>query len=111
MRGKLLRYMRRDLKIIEALAERNGLELLSRQQYKNLLVIHELYRQQLEMYEHRQYRKEDRIVSISQPHVRPIIRGKASASVEFGAKLSVSVVDGFVFCEKLEWDAYNEGTR
>lgn len=109
MRGKLLRYVRRGLKIIEALAERNGLELLSRQQYKNLLVIHELYRQQLEMYEHRQYRKEDRIVSISQPHVRPIIRGKASASVEFGAKLSVSVVDGFVFCEKLEWDAYNDG--
>lgn len=109
MRGKLLRYVRRDLKIIETLAERNGLELLSRQQYKNLLVIQELYRQQLEMYEHRLYRKEDRIVSISQPHVRPIVRGKASASVEFGAKLSVSVVDGFIFCEKLEWDAYNEG--
>ncbi|MFZ3131192.1 MAG: IS5 family transposase [Desulfosporosinus sp.] len=109
MRGKLLRYVRRDMKIIETLAERNGLELLSRQQYKNLLVIQELYRQQLEMYEYRQYRKEDRIVSISQPHVRPIVRGKASASVEFGAKLSVSVVDGFVFCEKLEWDAYNEG--
>jgi len=109
MRGKLLRYVRRDLKIVEILADRNGLELLSRQQYKNLLVIQELYRQQLEMYEHRQYRKEDRIVSISQPHVRPIVRGKASASVEFGAKLSVSVVEGFVFCEKLEWDAYNEG--
>lgn len=109
MRGKLLRYVRRDLKIIDTLADRNGLELLSRWQYRNLLVIHELYRQQLEMHEHRQYRKEDRIVSISQPHVRPIVRGKASASVEFGAKLSVSVVDGFVFCEKLEWDAYNEG--
>jgi len=109
MRGKLLRYVRRDLKIIEALAERNGLELLNRRQYKNLLVIQELYRQQLEMYEHRQYRKEDRIVSISQPHVRPIVRGKAAASVEFGAKISVSVVNGFVFCEKLEWDAYNEG--
>jgi len=109
MRGKLLRYVRRDLKIVEALAERNGLDLLNRRQYKNLLVIQELYRQQLEMYEHQQYRKEDRIVSISQPHVRPIVRGKASASVEFGAKLSVSVVDGYVFCEKLQWDAYNEG--
>ncbi len=109
MRGKLLRYIRRDLKIVEALAERNKLELLNRRQYKNLLVIQELYWQQLEMYENRQYRKEDRIVSISQPHVRPIVRGKASASVELGAKLSVSVVDGFIFCEKLEWDAYNEG--
>ncbi len=109
MRGKLLRYVRRDLKIIETLAGRNGLELLSQQQYKNLLVIQELYRQQHDMYEHRLYRKEDRIVCISQPHVRPIVRRKASASVEFGAKLSVSVVDGFIFCEKLEWDAYNEG--
>ncbi|OPZ83451.1 MAG: hypothetical protein BWY74_04445 [Firmicutes bacterium ADurb.Bin419] len=60
------------------------------------------------MFESRKYRTEDRIVSISQPHVRPIVRGKVSASVEFGAKLSVSVVDGFVFAEKLEWDAYNE---
>ena len=48
-------------------------------------------------------------MSISQPHVRPIVRGKASAFVEFGAKLSVSVVNGFVFCENLDWDAYNEG--
>jgi len=108
IKGKLLRYLRRDMKIVETLAERNGLELLSPRQYKNLLVVQELYRQQLEMYENRQYRTEDRIVSISQPHVRPIVRGKASAAVEFGAKLSVSVVNGFVFSEKLEWDAYNE---
>jgi hypothetical protein len=108
MKGKMLRYLRRDIKIVEALVDRNGLELLSKRQYKNLLVIQELYRQQLEMYENRQYRTEDRIVSINQPHVRPIVRGKVSAAVEFGAKLSVSVVDGFVFAEKLEWDAYNE---
>jgi hypothetical protein len=108
MKGKLLRYIRRDLKIVEALVKRNGLELLNKHQYKNLLVIQELYRQQNEMYENGQYRTEDRIVSISQPHVRPIVRGKASASVEFGAKLSVSVINGYVFAEKLEWDAYNE---
>lgn len=108
IKGKLLRYIRRDLKIVEALVSRNGLELLSKRQHKNLLVIQELFRQQFEMYENRKYRTEDRIVSISQPHVRPIVRGKASAAVEFGAKLSVSVIDGFVFAEKLEWDAYNE---
>jgi transposase, IS5 family len=108
IKGKLLRYVRRDIKIVEALVDRNGLELLNRRQYKNLLVVQELYRQQLDMFETRQYRTEDRIVSISQPHVRPIVRGKASAAVEFGAKLSVSVVNGFVFSEKLAWDAYNE---
>jgi hypothetical protein len=61
------------------------------------------------MFEKKTSRIEDRIVSISQPHVRPIVRGKASAAVEFGAKLSVSVVNGFVYMEKLQWDAYNEG--
>jgi IS5 family transposase len=108
VKGKLLRYLRRDIKIIETLVGRNGLELLNQRQYKTLLVVQELYRQQLEMYENRQFRTEDRIVCISQPHVRPIVRGKASAAVEFGAKLSVSVVNGFVFSEKLAWDAYNE---
>lgn len=44
-----------------------------------------------------------------QPHVRPIVRGKVSAPVEFGAKLSVSVVNGYIFTEKLEWDD-NEGS-
>ncbi len=39
MKGKLLRYIRRDIKIVEVLAGRNGLELLNKHQYKNLLVI------------------------------------------------------------------------
>jgi hypothetical protein len=50
----------------------------------------------------------DRIVSISQPHVRPIVRGKASQRVEFGAKISASQVDGFVLLDRFSWDAYNE---
>ncbi len=55
-----------------------------------LLVVTEVYRQQLWMYENESNRIDDRIVSISQPHIRPIIRGKAGKTVEFGAKLSVS---------------------
>jgi hypothetical protein len=51
---------------------------------------------------------DDRIVSISQPHVRPILRGKAAAPVEFGAKISVSCVDGYVYLDRLSWDAYHE---
>ena len=51
----------------------------------------------------------DRIVSISQPHVRPIVRGKAGKKVEFGAKLSVSCVKGFIYLDRLSWDAFNEG--
>ena len=62
------------------------------------------------MYNHRSRRIADRIVSISQLHVRPIVRGKASAPSEFGSKLSFSQFDGFAFVHRLEWDPYNEST-
>ncbi len=107
--GKQLRYVRRDLQIIEDLWVQNPLSLLSKQEYRQLLVIQELYRQQDEMYRNKTHRADDRIVSISQPHVRPIVRGKAKAKVEFGAKVAISVVDGFALVEKLDWDSYNEG--
>jgi len=51
------------------------------------------------------------IVSINKPHVRPIKRAKAGADVEFGAKVSASVVDGFVFVDRLDWDNFNELTK
>ena len=50
----------------------------------------------------------DRIVSVSQPFVRPIVRGKAGKPVEFGAKLDISVVDGWTRLECCSFDAYNE---
>lgn len=52
----------------------------------------------------------DRIVSIHQPHVRPIVRGKAKAKVEFGAKIGVSIVKGYSFIDHHSWDAYNEAS-
>ena len=51
----------------------------------------------------------DRLVSISQPHVRPIVRGKAAAKTEFGLKFSKSVVDGMSMLERMSWNACNEG--
>lgn len=106
--GQQLRFLGRNLKTIAQLAEQAPLTHLDRRQYRNLLVIHELYRQQQWMFENRCHRISGRIVSISQPHIRPIVRGKASAPVEFGAKLSASVVDGAVFLDRLDWDPYNE---
>ena len=76
--------------------------------YRNLLVCREVHRQQLHMYATGARRIDDRIVSISQPHVRPIKRGKAGRDTEFGAKLSISVVGGFSFVDRLSWDNYNE---
>ncbi len=73
-----------------------------------LLVVTEVYRQQLWMYENESNRIDDRIVSISQPHIRPILRGKAGQPVEFGAKISVSCFDQYVFLDHLSWDNFNE---
>ena len=105
---KQLGYLRRNLKNIEKQCRQSSLTALTRRQYKNLLVIHEVYRQQKWMFDHRENRIDDRIVSISQPHVRPIKRGKANAATEFGAKISASLVDGFAFVDRISWDAYNE---
>lgn len=60
------------------------------------------------MHNDRKNRCDDRIVSISQPHVRPIVRGKASKKTEFGAKISVDMKDGLVFVDRIGWDAFNE---
>lgn len=58
----------------------------------------------------KQKRCDNRIVSISQPHVRPIVRGKLNKAVEFGAKLSASLnEDGLAFVDHLSWDAFHEG--
>jgi len=107
---KQLGYLRRDLKHIEALSREESLELLSRHQYHNLLVIHELFRQQWQMYSQHSNRIDDRIVSIAQPHIRPIVRGKIKSPTEFGAKLSAAVISGYAFLDNLNWDAYNEST-
>ena len=57
------------------------------------LTIQKLYEQQKYMFDNKTHTVEHRIVSISQPYIRPIVRGKAKASVEFGAKYDVSVCD------------------
>ena len=60
------------------------------------------------MFDNHKHSVANRIVNLNQPHVRPIVRGKASAKTEFGAKVEISVVDGYVRVEKLSRDAYNE---
>lgn len=101
-----LGYIRRDLEAVEAC----GTENLSPKAQQQLAVLRKLYCQQQLMFENKTHQVQDRIVSIHQPWVRPIVRGKATADVEFGAKVSVSVVDGYTRIEHLSWDAYNEST-
>ena len=108
-----LQYLRRNLGHIERLLEEwpQGTRLpLPNWLLNRYWVIQQLYDQQLEMYQNKQHRCDHRIVSISQPHVRPIVRGKLNRAVEFGAKLSVSLSgEGLASVDHLRWDAFHEG--
>ena len=110
--GRQLRYLKRNLKSIDRLLDGLGTSIpLSRRDYKDLLVLHTLYQQQWEMFSERKKSIEDRIVSIHQPHVRPIVRGKSRTDTEFGAKINVSLIDGYSFIDELSWNAFHEGSH
>jgi hypothetical protein len=106
---KQLQYIKRNLFHIDQLISSGAtLENLINRQYKMLLVVGEVYRQQLWLYENKKQSIDDRIVSLTQPHIRPIVRGKAGKAVEFGAKLSASYYNGYVFLDHISWDNFNE---
>ena len=108
-----LQYLRRNLGHIERLLDHwpEGTPIpLPRWLLYRYWVIQHVYAQQHEMYRNKSRRCDDRIVSISQPYVRPIVRGKLDKPVEFGAKLSVSLNgDGVACVDHLRWDAFHEG--
>lgn len=86
---KLLCAVKRNLQFVDSYLARGG--ILPRKDLTNLETIRQLYLQQKEMFDRHTHRVENRIVSISQPYLRPIVRGKAKTPVEFGAKYDVSV--------------------
>jgi len=105
---KQLGYLRRNLRHIGAMIEAGG--ATSEQSARMLESIRTLYEQQALMYKQQIHSVEDRIVSLSQPHIRPIPRGKANAKTEFGAKIAISVVNGYAFADHISYDNFNEGT-
>jgi transposase, IS5 family len=108
---KQLSYLRKNIKSINLLLDVYPVIPLKQKDYKYFFVINTVYEQQQKMFTEHVHSIEDRIVSIHQPHVRPIVRGKSNANVEFGAKINVSLMNGFAFLDDLSWDAFNEGTR
>lgn len=117
--GQQLRYIKRNLTSLGGWIKgdyantcnaQGCLRSLSKTSYRNLLVAHEIYRQQSELYQRRSRSVAHRIVSMAQPHIRPIVRGKARSKVEFGAKISVATAHGMVFVDKISFDAYSESS-
>ena len=105
---KQLGYVRRDLGYIEEFLKQKE-DALSEKNRELLTVLLKVYEQQKYMYDNKIHTVKNRIVSISQPYIRPIVRGKAKSPVEFGAKLDLSVDEnGMSRIEKLSFDAYNE---
>ena len=106
----LLYYLNRDIqtfvKLISASTER--FDLFMRKERNIVGSIIKMYHQQMEMLQEGTNQCANRIISIFQPHIRPIVRGKAKAKVEFGAKIGAGIVNGYTFVDHLSWDAYNE---
>ena len=109
---KQLNYTSRNLssidKIVTAQPEGKLRGILSSRDIKLLQVMHTLRDQQKHMLDNHTNRCEDRIVSIYQPHVRPMVRGKKAAPVEFGSKIIVSECDGYFYISHFGWNNYNE---
>lgn len=82
--------------------------MLKRNDRKLFITVLQIYHQQKYMFDNGVHKCESRIVSIFQPHVRPIVRGKAKAKVEFGAKIGASIIKGYTFINHNSWEAYNE---
>lgn len=106
---KQLSYIKRDIKYLEGYMEEGYAP--SSKEISLLMVIYKVYEQQQYMYQNKVHSVENRIVSISQPWLRPIVRGKTKAPVEFGAKFDLSLDEnGFGRIEKISYEAYNEST-
>ena len=108
--GIQLRYLSRNLDSINKLLDICGTDFpLEPKEHKYLLVITQVYEQQKKMFDTHTHSIGHRIVSIHQPRVRPIVRGKSNAKVEFGSKINVSFIDGISFLDELSWEAFNIG--
>ena len=104
-----LDYVERGLQDIEEQLSALPEDALTVRQKERLDTIRKIAKQQREHLETPNASIKDRIVNLRQPHVRPIVRGKAGHPVEFGQKLGFSVVDGFTFIDEQSFNNFNEG--
>ena len=106
---KQLGYVARDIGYLDKFMS-DGYAMIDKEISLYLTII-TLYEQQKYMYDNKVHSVEHRIVSISQPWLRPIVRGKIKAPVEFGAKFDLSLdSEGYGRIEKISFEAYNEST-
>jgi hypothetical protein len=105
-----LECVEKNLSKLDEILKMIGLDNFGIEHWAQLITIREIASQQRYLYENPGKPVPNRIVSVQQSHVRPIVRGKARTAVEFGQKLALSVVDGFTFIEEQSWDNFSEGS-
>lgn len=92
------------------LLEREYGMTMTKGRYRRRATAKKIYAQQYAYFHHGQKPK-DRIVSLDKDYIRPIVRGKETKAVEFGAKVNKFQVGGISFIEHLSFDAFHEGNR
>lgn len=108
-KGRQLRFIRRNLGNIDRLLLSYSQCPLQFKDLRYLMIIRTVYDQQMNLYQNRLKSIDHRIVNLHQPHIRPMVRGKDRNQTEFGSKIQVSLNNGFMFIDKLSWEAFNEG--
>lgn len=86
-----------------------GEKALPEKRLERLSIIRKVLEQQTLHYDKPRESIPDRIVNLRQPHVRPIVRGKAGVPTEFGQKLATSIVSGYTFIDVQSFNNFNEG--
>jgi hypothetical protein len=104
-----LECVEKNVESIEKTISSIGIEAFGINHWARFLTIREIAEQQRWHYDNPGKPVPNRIVSVRQPHIRPVVRGKARNEVEFGQKLGLSIVDGFTFIDEQSWDNFAEG--
>ena len=110
LKRRMIRLLEKLIVQRDEIHKEYGRSLRYTQDYqKRLSIIRKVLVQEKELFEGRKVN--DRIVSIDRHYVRPIVRGKETKSVEFGAKVNIIQIDGISFIEHFSFKAFNEGIR
>ena len=110
LKRRMIRLLEKLLIQRDEIHREHGTSLRYIQDYqKRLSIIRKILVQEKDLFEGRKV--SDRIVSIDRHYVRPIVRGKETKSVEFGAKVNNIQIDGISFIEHISFKAFNEGIR
>jgi len=84
--------------------------VMTKDQYRRRATAKKIYGQQ-QAYFYKGEKPKARIVSLDKDYIRPIVRGKETKAVEFGAKANKFQIDGIGFVEHLSFEAFHEGNR